>query len=252
MNVAVASSTSPPRRAPWAAILFVAGVAAVWAVAVALAAGGHGGGEHAHLHHGGHHGGAAAPGYLALLGMWTAMMVAMMVPAEWPLLATSLRGARGLLGSGLFFLGLLVAWAAVSALLALGHRLLEASGRTLPGGVLADSTAAALLLGAIGVFQLTPLKRMCLDHCRRARVRALDGGDPGRSLLAGLQQGTTGMGSCAFLMLLPFAYGGMALAPMAAVTALLAVEKAGRPGLLAARAAGLALVGWSAMSLVTG
>ena len=248
MNVAVADAASPPRRVPWAAILLLAGVAAVWAVAVALAAGGHGGGGHAHHHHGG----AAAPGYLALLGMWTAMMVAMMVPAEWPLLAPSPRGARSLLGFGLFFLGLLVAWAAFSALLALGQWALEARGLTLPGGVLADSTAAALLLGAIGLFQLTPLKRMCLDHCRRARPPTAGPGGAGRSLLAGLRQGTTGMGSCALLMLLPFAYGGMALAPMAAVTALLAVEKVGRPGLLAARAAGLVLVGWSAVWLAGG
>ena len=247
MSDAAASAAAPPRREHAAAILFLGGVAVVWVVAVALAAAGHGGGEHAHHHHAG-----AAPSYLGLLGMWAAMMVAMMVPAEWPLLAPASRGARRVLGSYLLFLGLLAAWSGASALLALGHWALAAGGLTLGSGVLASSTAAALLLGVIGLFQLTPLKRLCLDHCSRVRGPPLDGGGPGRSFLAGLRYGTTGMGSCALLMLLPFACGGMALAPMAAVTALLAVEKAGRPGLLAARAAGLALVGWSAVSLAAG
>jgi predicted metal-binding membrane protein len=237
------------------AAVFLAGVAAVWIAALALlAASGHGGGAHPHLH-AGHGAGAGGPGFPALAAMWTGMMVAMMVPPELPALARLAPPRPGwpsLARPAAFFAGLVGAWTAFSAFAALLHWALERRGLVEANGVLASPVAAALLLGSIGAFQLTPFKRTCLEHCRAGVGPLAPDLPPGGAFLSGLRKGTASMGSCALLMLLPFAYGGMGLAPMAAVTALLVAEKLGRRGLLAGRVAGAALVALGAAVLVQG
>lgn len=269
MSVAVLALA--PRRERWRAVLFLAGIAALWVGALAIAAGGDpGAGEAAHGHLHGHAGlavqGEGAPhllahpagdaggtGLLALVVMWGAMMVAMMVPAEAPALAGQLRARPG--GTSVpraagFFAGLLATWAVFSAVAALASWVLERRLLLDAAGVLASPVAGALLVGAIGAFQLTPQKRRCLEGCR-ARRASLDAraDTAAAALAAGLRHGTLSLGSCALLMLVPFGLGGMRLAPMAAITALLVVEKLGRPGLAVGRLAGAALVGWSVVAL---
>jgi predicted metal-binding membrane protein len=246
--VAVLEATAGGRWERRAAVLLVAGIAAVWAGALALTLAGHGGGAQPHHHH---HGSApTGAGFLALATMWSAMMVFMMVPPELPALTARIRPRETPVArSAAFFLGLLAAWIAFSAVAALGHWALERHGLVDAAGVLESPTAAAALLGLIGAFQLTPLKRRCLDHCRAELEAHPPARGVGGAFLAGLRHGTVGMGSCALIMLLPFAHGGMSAAPMVAVTLLLVVEKLARRGLLVGRMVGAAFVAWSAASL---
>ncbi len=242
-----------PRRGRWTAVLLAGGIALVWIGALALTAGSpHGSAAHAHGAH--VHPGAPpeGPGVLALFAMWTAMMVAMMVPPELPALLSPLRGgARATPArAATFFAGLLAAWAAFSAAAALAQWALERGTIVGPAGTIESPIAGAALLAAVGLFQLTPAKRACLERCR-ARLEP-----PGRAgagaLLAGLRHGAISLGSCGLLMLAPLAAGGMGAGWMAAMTALLVLEKLAPPGLLLARVAGVALLAWSGVVLLAG
>jgi predicted metal-binding membrane protein len=234
------------------AILFLAVLAVLWVGALALAsAHSHAGGAPAQAHAGVHaHGGAAAgaPSLVALFATWTAMMVAMMVPPELRMVVVQLRSRAGwtsVARGAAFLAGLFAVWAAFSAAAAFAHWELERRHLTDASGLLASPAAGAALLGIIGAFQLTPLKGICLERCRASEAPLRTRPGPRGAVAAGLRHGTISLGSCSLLMLVPFGLGGMGLAPMAAITALLVVEKLGRAGLWVGRAAGAALVAWS-------
>src|SRR5262249_61512595 len=104
---------------------------------------------------------------------WRARMGAMMLPSVSPAILLSAPISRRQreraaphLPSGLFALGYLVAWGGFSAVATAAQWLLEQAGQL--SGMMAS--ASALLGGAIllaaGIWQLTPLKQLCLRHCR--------------------------------------------------------------------------------------
>jgi predicted metal-binding membrane protein len=109
--------------------------------------------------------------YAALvLIMWVVMMAAMMLPAATPtiLLVDSLarQRAKGSQTTALFAMGYLVVWAGFSVLAtALQWGLVRVA-------LLGDDMASAspvlvgVLLIAAGIYQWTPLKQACLNHCR--------------------------------------------------------------------------------------
>ena len=94
-----------------------------------------------------------------------------------------------------------------------------------------------------GLYQLTPLKSACLRHCRAPLGFLLRGG-PGRAgaVRTGLGHGAYCIGCCAGLMLALFALGVMSLVWMAAVAAVILVEKVLPRGEAFARAAAVGLV----------
>ena len=90
------------------------------------------------------------------------------------------------------------------------------------------TTLAGLVVAAVGVYQLTPLKRACLERCR-----ALDGclaGVPPRRAQdtgrAGPRYGVSCLGCCAALMGLLFVGGLMNVVWMAAIAGWVLAEKA--------------------------
>ena len=122
------------------------------------------------------------------------------------------------------------------------------AGMTLPSAVPAVAMFAGLRPGApawafAGVYQLTPLKNACLRHCR-APIGFLLRGGLGRTgaVRTGLGHGAYCIGCCAGLMLALFALGVMSLVWMAAVAALILVEKVLPRGEAFARAAAVGLV----------
>jgi predicted metal-binding membrane protein len=185
----------------------------------------------------------------AFLAMWTAMMAAMMfqsvatVAVGWVRSITArsagwVRGARiaGFLG------GYLLAWAAYGlaayGLLAGAERLVDRS----PDGA---RWAGAAIFAVAGVYQLTPLKDVCLTHCRSPLGQLLHYGryrGPLRDLRVGLHHGAYCVACCWSLMLVLVAVGVMNVAVMAALAAVIFVEKLWRFGRYAAKAAGVALV----------
>jgi predicted metal-binding membrane protein len=189
----------------------------------------------------GHHHATHLPGSMIA---WVAMMVGMMIPVIAPTVATfgavSSRLAsrrEGAVNSLVFLSGYLLAWslfglAAAAAQAGLRHIL------TWPAPV----AAAAPWLVA-GVYQLTPLKLGCLSKCESPLRLLLADWRPGAAgaLRMGLANGLSCLGCCWGLMGLMFVSGAMATWAMAAITALMLLERA-LPFASAARLLGAGLI----------
>jgi predicted metal-binding membrane protein len=177
------------------------------------------------------------PGALGFfLGVWVVMMAAMMFPSIVPMVIMHARMQEGRRERGqeaatgataLFVAGYLVAWAA-AGVLAYGIYQL---GRATTGDAFAWGNAGPYLAGAIvlgaAVYQLTPLKDVCLRHCRSPLMFLMKHWQPGRlgALRMGVIHGGWCVGCCWALMAALFALGVMSLGWMALIAALIALEK---------------------------
>ena len=110
---------------------------------------------------------------LLMFAMWWVMMVAMMVPSAAPmvLLFAAIKRKQAtadspVFPSWLFLAGYLVIWAGFSLVAVSVQWALEQSG--LLSGMMASNSnlLAGIILLAAGLYQLTPIKRACLMHCR--------------------------------------------------------------------------------------
>lgn len=184
--------------------------------------------------------------------MWAVMAVAMMLPTALPLVFLFVRFWRGRDPASpagaptlALVLGYLAAWVAFGAVAAALQVGLERAGAVTPMmGKLRSVTAGGVTLVAVGLFQLTPLKRACLTRCRSPLMFLMTRWRDGRHgpFLMGLDHGLFCLGCCWALMVAMFVAGVMNLAWMAALTVLMTVEKVVRGGERLARAAGVALV----------
>lgn len=176
--------------------------------------------------------------WLTMFVMWWVMMIAMMVPSAAPMILLYARVFRhgqsrgqiteALVPTAFFAGGYLACWLGFSALATATQFALERAG--LVHGMWMWSTnrwLTAGLLIAAGLFQLTPLKAACLDHCRSPASFLSLNWRPGRSgaLRLGLVHGTYCLGCCWALMLLLFAAGIMNLVWIAGLSILVLVEK---------------------------
>jgi predicted metal-binding membrane protein len=177
---------------------------------------------------------------LGFLGAWTLMMAAMMLPAVSPVAALYVRSFEHPGGRRLaeFALGYLLVWAAIG-LPAYGIALVVDNLAMATPGAVRWAVVAVLL--AVSVYQLTPLKRLCLEHCRSPLSQLLHyAGYEGtlRDLRAGAHHGLYCAGCCWPLFLLLVAVGTMNLVVMLALTAVIAAEKLLPHGLAISRATG--------------
>jgi predicted metal-binding membrane protein len=163
------------------------------------------------------------------LGVWVVMMAAMMFPSVAPTVALYARmnpQRSSLLGVA-FSAGYLVTWAG-AGLLAYG---LAAAGGQVTGDVLAWDRAGRWVAGATllvaAVYELTPLKDVCLGRCRSPLGFLLGSWRGGWSgaLRMGAKNGAWCVGCCWALMASLFALGVMSILWMAVVAGLIAVEK---------------------------
>jgi predicted metal-binding membrane protein len=193
------------------------------------------------------------PGFLAFVVAWAAMMAAMMFPGLSPMLLTvhaiarHHRGPRGAASpTAIFVGGYLLVWTLVGCA---AWVLVRTLGPLAAGLGLANQAAwSPLVLGAAlivaGLYQLTPLKRACLDHCRSPFVfvmqRWRDG--HGGALRMGVVHGLYCLGCCWALFTVLVAAGVMSLARMLALTLVDAAEKALPAGRRTSRAVGVALL----------
>jgi predicted metal-binding membrane protein len=163
------------------------------------------------------------------LGVWVVMMAAMMFPSVAPTVALYARMARQhpLRESLLFTAGYLMTWGAAGAL----AFFVAAGGNRIGGDVLAWDRAGRWVAGATpvvaAVYELTPLKDVCLGKCRSPLGFLLGSwrGGPAGAVRMGLKNGAWCVGCCWALMASLFALGVMSIAWMAVVAALIAVEK---------------------------
>ena len=105
------------------------------------------------------------------------------------------------------------------------------SVRAATGDAFSWDNAGPYLAGGIicaaAVYQLTPLKDVCLRHCRSPLMFLMTRWRPGRlgALRMGITHGGWCVGCCWALMAALFALGVMSLGWMAFIAALIAVEK---------------------------
>jgi predicted metal-binding membrane protein len=190
-----------------------------------------------------------------MLTMWWVMMIAMMVPSAAPMVllyarvaarATERGQSLAAFGStGAFLSGYLIVWLGFSVLATFAQYALEVSG-ALDGMRMwsTNRTVSAALLIAAGIYQLTPVKSACLDHCR-APVGYLAAHFRAGTLGAwqmGTEHGAYCVGCCWALMLLLFVGGTMNLVWIAGLAILVLVEKLLARGQWLERIVGLMLI----------
>ncbi len=189
-----------------------------------------------------------SPGYaLVVFVMWWLMMVAMMVPSAAPtiLLYGALNSNQGRWAPLHFVFGYLTAWAAFSLIATAAQGTLAALGLISPMFMTLATPwlGAAILIGA-GLYQLTPLKAACLDHCRGPVEALTRHRRTGRAAAfrMGLLHGGFCLGCCWALMSLLFVGGVMNIWWILGITLYVAIEKLAPGGARLARPLGVALI----------
>ena len=243
---------------PWLLVPAVvpAGIAAGWALALVADLSG----RAESFNHDALIGGGLPPlaALVLFLVAWQAMIAAMMLPSSLPLIRLFAAASRGQPHPGTamagFLSGYALVWTGFGGVAFLGdlvlHRMVEAQPWLherpwlIAGGVLALA----------GAFEFSDLKDRCLSKCRH----------PGPYLLAHYRRGVSGafrlgvghglfcLGCCWALMLVMFAAGVAVLWWMAALTALMVYEKAGRHGERLKPIAGAVLLGLAGLMVVSG
>jgi predicted metal-binding membrane protein len=163
------------------------------------------------------------------LSVWVVMMAAMMLPSIAPTIALYARMTkqRSPLSPMLFATGYLITWAAAGVLAFVIRRAMDGMWGDVLAWHRAGRWAAGATLILAAVYQLTPLKDVCLGKCRSPLGFLLGTWREGRSgaLLMGAKNGAWCVGCCWALMAALFALGIMSLTWMAIVAGLIAVEK---------------------------
>jgi predicted metal-binding membrane protein len=177
------------------------------------------------------------------LGIWATMMAAMMLPATAPVVTLYARSATA--GrTAAFVAGYLAVWVAFGLAAFALYRAVAALDPALLAWDRGGPYVAGGAVMAAGLYQLTPLKAMCLRHCRSPMHVLLARWRPGAagSARMGAEHGLWCAGCCWALMLVLFAVGVMSLFWMAVVAAVVLAEKALPGGDRATRAVGIGLV----------
>lgn len=169
------------------------------------------------------------------LGVWVTMMAAMMFPSAAPMavIVSRVSGERTRGGPGAaasttaFIAGYLAVWTAYGVAVYGVYRAVAAADPA----VLAWDRRGPLVAGAAvavaGAYELTPLKRACLRHCRSPLAFVLHRWRRGRAgtFVMGLEHGALCLGCCVGLMLVLVVLGVMSTTWMAVVAAIIFAEK---------------------------
>jgi predicted metal-binding membrane protein len=196
--------------------------------------------------------GARAPNDMTVpvfLGMWVAMMVAMMFPTIAPFvlahrMVVKKRGG-GEFPTVAFVGGYLAVWSLIGvvpliAFLAFRDVSAEAAGsRWLP-------TLAGVILVVAGGYQFTRWKAVCLKHCRTPlsflMTHDFGGGAPS-AFKAGLNHGAYCLGCCCAMMAVLVVVVLMNLVWMAAIAIVFLLEKNWKHGVALTKIVGAGLIG---------
>jgi predicted metal-binding membrane protein len=192
-------------------------------------------------------------GAAVFLSGWTAMMVAMMVPATLPLVLlyrtiarNRLTSAQARHGMVALLAGYVAVWAAVGV---------PAYAYSLLAGVVGSVAGVlpALLLIVGGAYQFTPLKSICHARCSSPLFFLMQNwrAGAGGALQLGVIHGFECLGCCAGLMVGLVALGMMNLAWMLTAAVIIFAEKTIPNSHRIARPLGVALAAGGAVLLVT-
>jgi predicted metal-binding membrane protein len=197
----------------------------------------------------------SAANVLAIWCMWAVMMAAMMLPSALPmaLAFVELSARTGEHARARSFVaGYLLTWCAFSVAATALQWVLQAVGWLDPMIVSTSALLTAALLVIAGVYQFSPLKRLCLANCRTPMGFLLGEWRPGvrGGFVMGLRHGLFCLGCCWALMALLFVGGVMNLAWIAALSIAVAIEKLLPRGERLAALLGLVLIAAGVVRLV--
>jgi predicted metal-binding membrane protein len=185
--------------------------------------------------------------------MWFVMMIGMMTPAVTPTILLYARVGRmaalqqkPFAPAGWFAGGYFLAWAAFS--LAATAAQIGLRDVMLLTAMLQSSSdlLSGFVLVVAGLYQWSPWKNACLEHCRAPLlfIQRHGGFRPqaGASVMLGLRHGLYCIGCCWALMLLLFVGGVMNIAWIAGLAVLVLAEKLWSRGRHLSRAVGVAAI----------
>ena len=182
------------------------------------------------------------------MATWTLMMAAMMFPAVAPVVMTFDRWAQSKARPRSVTAAFLGGYLAVWSVIGLAAYATVAVLQTLvPVGDPNAQRVGGALLAAAGLYELTPLKNLCLQHCRSPigivmqYADRLANGHRG-PFRVGLVHGLYCVGCCWSLMLVLVLLGIMHLVWMGVVASVIFAEKVLPGGVLLSRVTGIALI----------
>jgi predicted metal-binding membrane protein len=201
--------------------------------------------------------GLRAPLFLAI---WVAMMVAMMFPTAAPMILIFHKVQAGkrqrgdtFVSTWVFVAAYILVWTLAGVAAYAGALAAEAIALR---AALSPATAARIggaVLILAGIYQLTPLKDLCLSKCRTPITFILTSWRDGvvGALRMGLLHGAYCLGCCWLLFVILFPLGIMNIAAMAVITLIVFAEKTLPWGRLASRATAAALVAYGALVITS-
>ncbi len=172
--------------------------------------------------------------WVMMLAMWIIMMVGMMVPSAAPMIliyaAIARKAARDgspLAPTAVFAAGYIAMWSLFSVAATASQWALDQAALLSPMMVMTSPLLGAGLVCAAGVYQLTPIKNACLEHCRAPAMHISAHWRPGTAgaFRMGAEHGLYCLGCCWVLMGLLFFGGVMSLAWIAGLTGFVLLEK---------------------------
>jgi predicted metal-binding membrane protein len=192
-----------------------------------------------------------ATDFVLMFLMWAVMMVGMMVPTAAPMtlvyaaIARRARAQSNPLPPAIVFIsGYVSMWTAFSVAATLLQWALEQAALLSPMMVSTSPMLGAGILIAAGVYQFTPLKNSCLQHCQAPAQFFSEHWKDGAlgAFRMGFSYGAYCLGCCGFLMLLLFLGGVMNLLWIAAIALFIFAEKLSPLAYRGGRVAGLAMI----------
>jgi len=188
---------------------------------------------------------------LLYIVLWGVMMVAMMLPAMTPIVGLFQTIARRKREQGLpftpvwvFVAGYVTLWTLTGGI---GYAA-DLATQSLPG-VFPALQAHGMVIGGLtlvgaGIYQLTPLKYLCLSQCRSPMGFLLTSWRDGAvgAFRMGLHHGAYCLGCCWSLMVVLFVVGTMNLVWMGILSIVIFVEKIVPHGAEIGKATGVALI----------
>jgi predicted metal-binding membrane protein len=188
----------------------------------------------------------------SFLGIWVTMMAAMMLPSVAPMVLTfarvhaqrTVRGQPDAVPTWVFVAGYFAVWTAYGLIAYAFFLVLRDLGSSFLDWDGNGRYVAGAAIAAAGVYQLTPVKDVCLRHCRSPLHFLAHSWREGRlgALRLGVIHGSYCVGCCVGLFVILFAVGVMSLAWMAAIATVIFVEKALPFGERASRVFALAFI----------
>jgi predicted metal-binding membrane protein len=201
--------------------------------------------------------GMSAPLFLAI---WIVMMVAMMFPTAAPMILMFDRIAAGKQARGqafvptwVFVAAYLVIWVLFGVAAYVVAAAVEASAMQMPWLMDNGARLGGVVLIIAGLYQLSPLKQVCLSKCRTPFSYVMNSWRDGYggAFRMGLEHGTYCLGCCWLLFVILFPLGIMNIIAMALLTVLILAEKSLAIGPRLAQLAAVVLIAYGVLVIIT-